>query len=285
MSVSYHQSHSNRIDKGAAVVDTLSTAPAELGERFMGDDAAVEELRGDATDKALPPARDAFEAAFFSVSSPLGSWGVVPDTTAYPWRTIAYLDILTVDPDGTEAHWRGTAFLVSPRTFITAGHNVYLHDHGGWARSIEVHPGRNASGSPFGSIVAHEFFSTDGWVNGRSSDFDYGAIILDQDLGSKLGYFGLLSPSDPDLAANELSLAGYPNTSGEQVGGGGRSQAETNGMRVYYDIPTAIGQSGAPVWFNGIPRAIAVHAYDSGSFNSAVRMNDDVLPRISGWLK
>jgi V8-like Glu-specific endopeptidase len=64
----------------------------------------------------------------------------ITNTTAYPWRTICSLIITARDG----SRWIGTGWLVGPRTVITAGHCVYMHKRGGWARSIEVIPGRNA---------------------------------------------------------------------------------------------------------------------------------------------
>jgi len=36
---------------------------------------------------------------------------------------------------------------------LTCGHNVYLHDNGGWASSVEVIPGMDGSYEPFGSAM------------------------------------------------------------------------------------------------------------------------------------
>lgn len=267
-----------------AQAGTLS-ATERFAEHSAGNDALAEELRANGHSRPLPTARDAFEADFFQVSraGTLGTWSPVADTTVYPWRAVAYLDIVTVARNGSKENWRGTGFLVSPRTLVTAGHNVYFHDHGGWANSIEVHPGRNANGSPYGAVVARKFFSVRGWTDGRSNDYDYGAIVLDQDLGTSLGYFGLLEPSVQQLAKSELQLAGYSNPSGEQVGGQGRSQSPTTDLRIYYDVPTAIGQSGAPLWFRDDPRAVAVHGYESSAYNSGVRVNAAVHSQLRQW--
>lgn len=275
----------------AAAPQALLPSTLSGGLRFVdpysGEEEKADVLRANASDEELPEAGDAFEAAFFKVGRPavLGSFGTVPDTSAYPWRAIAYLDIVTEPGTSDEDHWRGTGFLVSPHTLITAGHNVFLHDHGGWPKEILVHPGRNARGSPFGSFAAHTFYTTRGWMDGRSAEYDYGAIVLDTDIGAKLGYFGLLPASDTDFANLELYLAGYPNTSGEQVRGDGHSQSETNQTVVYYDVPTAVGQSGAPLWFRDVARAVAIHAYDSGAWNSGVRINEAVFTQLSAWSK
>ena len=71
-------------------------------------------------------------------------------TTSYPWRAICALKITAAN--GTK--WIGTGWLISPRTVITAGHCVYMHDEGGWAKSIEVIPARNDTTNPIAQPVA-----------------------------------------------------------------------------------------------------------------------------------
>jgi V8-like Glu-specific endopeptidase len=52
-------------------------------------------------------------------------------TTDVPWRRYCALRITF--PKGV---FRGTGFLIGPRAVATAGHCVYMHDQGGWARSV-----------------------------------------------------------------------------------------------------------------------------------------------------
>ncbi|KKM77923.1 hypothetical protein LCGC14_1365200, partial [marine sediment metagenome] len=46
---------------------------------------------------------------------------------------------------------------------LTAGHNVYLHDNGGWASSVEVVPGMNGTYEPFGSAMVTDMRSYTGF--------------------------------------------------------------------------------------------------------------------------
>lgn len=84
----------------------------------------------------------------------------ITSTMQYPWRSICSLKIKA--KDGT--NWIGTGFLIGPRTVITAGHVVYLHNHGGWAKSIEVIPGRNGSSNPYESCKSSHLHSVKGWT-------------------------------------------------------------------------------------------------------------------------
>lgn len=255
-------------------------------EEYGGDDKALDEFRGEEAGD-LPSLPDAFEASFLEVhrsemmeeAAPPGASRAVDDTRVYPFRAIAFLHIYA--RDGSE--WRGTGFLVSPRTLITAGHNVFLPKRGGWAALIELHPGRNAAGSPFGKFKSVKFRSVRGWIEGRDPAYDYGAIILDADIGTRLGFFGLHEPTDEELRQFVLDLSGYPNREAEQIEGRGRTR-DADDRRIFYDIPTAIGQSGSAVWFaDRRPHAVGVHGYESGSLNSGVRLHPKVHEQMRAW--
>jgi glutamyl endopeptidase len=79
-------------------------------------------------------------------------------TASYPSRAIASVVITAAD----NSTWIGTAWFISPRTLITAGHCVYIKNSGvagrdGWVKKISVMPGRNGSSLPFGSITSTVF--------------------------------------------------------------------------------------------------------------------------------
>jgi V8-like Glu-specific endopeptidase len=109
----------------------------------------------------------------------------ISKTDQYPWRSIASLLITAADG----SHWIGTAWLVSPRLMLTAGHCVYIHDRGGWVRQIEVIPGRHGSERPNGSCTVTDFRSVQGWTQDANRNFDYAALLLPEDcrLGDRLG--------------------------------------------------------------------------------------------------
>lgn len=208
----------------------------------------------------------------------------VTNVTAFPWRVICSLRIAA----GDGSSWIGTAWLVGPRTLITAGHCVYIHDRGGWASSIEVIPGRNAADRPFGSCVTSSFRSVVGWTQRRLRTHDYGAIILPEDcaFGEQLGYFGIANLGDSALNQLTVNLSGYP---GDKPPGTqwfhARRIAGVSPTVLTYDIDTAGGQSGAPVWRlrNGERHVIGIHTNGSPTGNSATRINNAVHDNIVRW--
>jgi len=208
----------------------------------------------------------------------------INNTTSYPWRAICSLRITAQD----NSQWIGTGWLVGPRTLMTAGHCVYIHARGGWAKRIEVIPGRNGSSMPYGSCVATSFRSVTGWTQKKQRENDYGAIILPSNCryGDQVGYYGYGYYSDSTLNNLYVNLSGYPGDkpSGTQWYHARQIKSVTSRTLVY-DIDTAGGQSGSPVWrlSNGGRYAVGIHTNGSQSGNSATRIVKAVFDNIKSW--
>lgn len=210
------------------------------------------------------------------------------DTDAYPWRAIASLRITAAD----NSSWIGTAWFVSPRLLITAGHCVYIKNSGvpgrdGWVKKIAVMPGRNGAALPYGLVTSTEFRSSKGWIENGDQTYDYGAIILPVPLGETTGVFGLGVYPDAELLATEVSISGYPGDKAEGTQWSDQRQiAQVSARKVFYAADTAGGQSGAPVFriINGQHIGVAVHAYGGTTTNSGTRINPDVHRTMIGWM-
>ncbi|RYF71781.1 MAG: serine protease [Cytophagaceae bacterium] len=209
----------------------------------------------------------------------------IANTTIYPYRAICALRITAAD--GTR--WIGTGWMVGPRTVITAGHCVFLHNNGGWARSIEVIPGLNDATRPYGSAVGTVLRSVKGWTESKKREYDYGAIILPANsrLGDRVGYFGYAVRDTNFLMGSVLNLSGYP---GDKAGGSqqwfmARTPRSLTDRVITYDIDTMGGQSGAPVWIKvGEQRyCVGIHTNGHTSGNSATRIVQDVFNNIKNW--
>jgi V8-like Glu-specific endopeptidase len=208
----------------------------------------------------------------------------VTNTTTYPWSAICALGI-------TAANGRrfiGTGWMISPRTVVTAGHCVYLHEEGGWAQSITVIPGCNDAVEPYGSHVGTDLRSVTGWTSSKNRDHDYGVIILPPSTqpGATTGTFGFATRTDAFLLNAALNLSGYPGDKG------GRQQwfmaqrpKSVSEHVITYDIDTMGGQSGSPVWVleNGGRFGVGVHTNGHSSGNSATRITSGVFNNLSNW--
>jgi V8-like Glu-specific endopeptidase len=210
----------------------------------------------------------------------------VEDATAYPWRCVCWLEIETQD----ELRFLGTGWLAGPRTIITAGHCVYFHAHGGWAKRISVIPGRNGSMIPFNSFASSDLRSVAGWIQTQDETYDYGAIILPeaQPIGALLGTLGWADLSDVQLAQRDLILPGYPSDKPVASLWYGLSRVMEVGVAsLVYPIDTAGGQSGAPLlWVadDQVPYVVGIHRTGDMNGNVATRINASVFEAIASWV-
>lgn len=205
-------------------------------------------------------------------------------TREYPWRCICSLKITAADGSS----WIGTAWFVSPRVLLTAGHCVYIHDRGGWVKRIEVIPGRRGSERPYGSAVAVNFHSVTGWTKNQQREYDYAAIMLPDNrrFGSDVGWFGYTAKRDELLNGLRINISGYP---GDKPTGTQWFHANTvtdvDPRVITYDTDTAGGQSGAPVWIVQSNKRLAVGIHTNGALtgNSATRITPEMFNNINNW--
>jgi len=221
------------------------------------------------------------------------------DTELAPWRMICALRLQ--GPSGAGAI--GTGWFIGPKTVVTAGHCVFhTPSFGGWASSIEVIPGLNGTDSsarPYGSITSSHFSSIDRWMEKEDPDFDIGCIHLDEGKGNEVGWFGIGALPAEELESYLVNVSGYPGDRGagnEQYHNRNRILQVTE-RRLFYEVDTYGGQSGAPVWIHekegAPPLAVGVHAYGVGGTpaalgrvaNSAPRIITEVLSKMTEWVE
>ncbi|MBS1695257.1 MAG: serine protease [Actinobacteria bacterium] len=269
----------NNPDPDTEVVNAAAAPPAggetEAGEPAGGDVAGLPAF--DAIVGSYPELADIAEVVI-----PPDERVRIQNTSVYPWSAICALRITA--NDGRQ--FIGTGWLISPRTVITAGHCVFMHDAGGWARSITVTPGCNDAAQPFGSRVGTSLRSVTGWVSSKNREHDYGAIILSAPFDRFPGSFGFATRDDAFLLNAALNLSGYPGDKGGRQQWFMAQRPKSVSARVItYNIDTFGGQSGSPVWVlqNGNRHAVGVHTNGSGSGNSATRITSGVFDRLQSW--
>ena len=117
-------------------------------------------------------------------------------------------------------------------------------------------------------------------------------------MSAKTGWFSTAVMNDAGLVQQRVNVSGYPGDKGIQNPQGSeqwfhaKQVVTVSPLRVFYDVDTMGGQSGAPAWLqtpNG-PRGVGVHAYGIGATlpgitaNSAPRITQAVLDVIKGWI-
>lgn len=294
------------VSNGDLVVEEVEEDPT------TGEDAGVDEAGADglealeldfppaevaaADDEVVPALTGLADVAVASSAAPATESVIEPDeriritpASNFPWRVHCALRITARDG----SRWIGTAFFMSPRVLVTAGHVVFINSpleaRKGWVRRIEVMPGRDGDDLPYGTVTSTRFYSVRGWTENGDDEFDYGAIVLDTPLGDRTGWLGFGAYADGTLTTVTGNLSGYP---GDRGGGTqqwymARRINSVSARKVFYDIDTAGGQSGSAVYRirDGQRFAVAVHAYGVGSspFNSATRINRPVFDNLKAW--
>ena len=210
----------------------------------------------------------------------------VSATTNVPWRRVCALRISF--PSGST--YRGTGFLIGPRAVATAGHCVFLHDQGGWARQVEVIPGANGTARPYRQSVSTSLRSVAGWVNNKKPESDYGCVVLPPGAfgGRSLGSFGCANFDAAKIVAQPAVLGGFPGDKPfAELWGMSRVIKSVTSKTLIYDIDTMGGQSGAPVYVMraGQRYVVGIHNYGQATGNSATRVTEPVYQRLLAWSK
>ncbi|MBO9658397.1 MAG: trypsin-like serine protease [Chitinophagaceae bacterium] len=238
-------------------------------------------------DNIVPDASSIKSASFASYRTETvigGDDRVLANPRENPFNKICALRIRTKNG----LMYVGTGWFISSNVLATAGHCVYLHDGGGWADQISVIPFLNGDESGVRSYTARKFHSSEGWVNDRNSDHDYGVIVLDEPVGDVSGWFSFASFPDSDLNTSVVNICGYPldrdNATRQYIHG--RKLVRASERRIYYDIDTFGGQSGCPAYLklsNGKIYAIGIHTYGGATANYGSRINAEVFYNLQKW--
>jgi glutamyl endopeptidase len=200
---------------------------------------------------------------------------------SYPWRMICSLEMTSSSGN----NYLGTGWIAGPSLVITAAHCIFDKSDGGWITSVKIFPGRSEETSPETFFTSTNFRAPKKWVDDENENFDYAAIILDEDIGSGLGYFSIACQSDDSLKNSMVNISGYPGSrAGEIQLHHANRILKVSSSKIYYDVDTEGGQSGSPIWVyednSQIPIVVGIHSSGTGKAtlgNSGVRITSEVL--------
>ncbi|MGL9923201.1 trypsin-like serine peptidase [Enterococcus sp. DIV1758] len=174
--------------------------------------------------------------------------------------------------------------VIGENTVLTAAHVVRrFYDS---PSNIDVIPGRNGNGTPYGKFKAKAVYIPDEYLKKANANFDYAIVTVESNNGQSIGSKIPILPiklTNIIGKGTALSTAGYP---GDKPRG---TLWESNGhvvsedsIRLKYDMDTAGGQSGSPI-FNENHEIIGVHT-NGGKTNSGVKLNTNIYQFILNYL-
>ena len=214
---------------------------------------------------------------------------LVSNTQVTPFSAIAY--VLLAFPDQTTSC--ATATMISPNVAITAAHNLYCREKGGWATTVLVCPGTygfwNMPTMPWGGAPATEIaisipaFEDESEADGVNCD--WGVIHVSTNIGYNSGYLGFqciaLNPQN-----YSIMISGYPAdlndanfTTTQYMGYGfitndaSSSITATNNTSyenriLSHNVDATDGQSGSPILYTVNNQIIGI--YTAGVSSSGV---------------
>lgn len=211
---------------------------------------------------------------------------LITDASVRPWRRICRL-LVTHGPNT----FLGTAFLVTNRRLLTAGHNTFAP--GAVPTNIRVEAIVSPHAPAGHSTLGIDSKRLPGWDSSQDPERDAATVMLADPIGDQVGWFGTRVHPREDLIGRKVQLAGFPAT----VGGGQQlvlfetTIVEVRDGRIYYVEDLRRGCSGSPVWYeeDGQHWVVGIHAGgtdrsppDLSHCSSATRITEAVQALFTG---
>lgn len=227
-----------------------------------------------------------FNLSFVPASDPPS---LITQTTNYPSNTVGF--VTTVFSSGM---YRGTAFLVTPYTALTNGHNVIKTSTNEWVESFSFAPGQyqlEPGGTiyrPYGTKEASSVATNDDYIRTGSFSYDYAAVHFDEAFSGITTFMPLEFNTLPSV----INILGYPATAD-----GSWNEGQWHSSGNVYDYSASVlyyrafsygGSSGSPVYTysseTGLRRVIAIHALGSNLYNGGPRLITANQSIIEDWM-
>ena len=203
----------------------------------------------------------------------------VDDTYQYPFSAIAY-EVISA-PCGCS--WTGTGFMVRPNVLLTAAHCLVCVEHNKPADNISLFFGYHPDGSyEYGYFGPTTYWYgtsfPDGTYKGEDNGWDYGIVVLQENVGDYTGFFGVKSAPDKKINSSQFTVAGYRDGTLKYD----TDSAHTSGEHVIQIQADALaGNSGSPLYDDAsYAYGIYVASSTNPPENFCCRITDDIIWEI-----
>lgn len=224
----------------------------------------------------------------------------VSPTQSFPWNAQGQLVMKFRNGE----IYTGTGTLIDKKHVLTAAHNLFGNDIGGWAQEVWFIPARDGDYFPYGCHGATKIFVTEEYrtlspPNPNATPFgdvddytryteDYGLVRLER--ATTLPILGMYAARDDELGV-PCQITGYPGDKPEgEMWTDAKPLTNPDPLFLFYRINTYKGESGASIIADinlPVGQCIAgIHVAGDPRLNTnfGVRLDSAKIKRILGWM-
>ncbi len=267
---------------GARAVNALGQS---LQQYYEGQAQAASPLPVPGSAPYIPESLSPSGGALSSAVIGLDERETISQTAVYPYSAIGYMSCHA----DCGCHWTGSCFMVGAKCAVTAAHCMVCTTHGNTLDRLEIFFGFQPSGKSLchytkGTVYWYgtDFMQQDGsyqytWEN---SLWDYAYIRLEEDVGSRTGWFGISSQVASGVS-NKSEQSYWVTGYRDGIMKSARAQLELYDPLMFrYDADTEPGNSGCPVYssdYYAVGINVSTASWDEDVFNCARRFTGDLI--------
>lgn len=204
---------------------------------------------------------------------------VVKNTRTFPYSAVS--QVFTTYSKHT---LKGTGSIIYDKYVITAAHNIYNKELKEMPKKIQIIPGAYSDGkktiAPFGQYTVIKKSIPKEWLNNFNPKYDIAILELNQAVGRKTGNLNLSTQLTKNITLPSFPGEYYINNKHPRMVSTSGSYSSASAKFLYYNLYTANGSSGAPV-FDTNKKIIGIHTTGASKSNAALRITPTLMTFIN----